>query len=224
MADTLTTPYLIDAENPWPGLAWFGESAAEFFNGRRREVAELRRLVADEPLTVLFGRSGLGKTSLLKAGLFPVLRQSRFLPVYLRIDFTQTAADTPPLIEQLFSAFTRACAEVGAEAPPRAPAESLWEDLHRSGLKVWSPQQMPLVPVFVLDQFEEVCTLGEAHPAAVARLREDLAESRREPHPGRHRTTARVGGRRRGVVASGAALPVPLVLPRGFRHGVRTLA
>ena len=31
--------------------------------------------VLDAPVTVLYGRSGLGKTSLLRAGLFPLLRE-----------------------------------------------------------------------------------------------------------------------------------------------------
>jgi len=39
-------PYQLDAENPWPGLAWFDESAAQFFNGREREIAELKRKLA----------------------------------------------------------------------------------------------------------------------------------------------------------------------------------
>ena len=96
--DSSSAPYRLDPENPWPGLAWFDESAAQFFNGRRREIAELKRLVLDAPLTVLFGRSGLGKTSLLTAGLFPSLRQANFVPVYLRFDFTPPrGGDSPPL-------------------------------------------------------------------------------------------------------------------------------
>ncbi|MGH8612888.1 MAG: hypothetical protein ACREYF_12925, partial [Gammaproteobacteria bacterium] len=57
----------IDEQNPWPGLGAFDEVAQRFFNGRRHEAAELRRLVLHAPLTVVFGASGLGKTSLLQA-------------------------------------------------------------------------------------------------------------------------------------------------------------
>jgi WD40 repeat protein len=174
--DTPSTSYQLDSENPWPGLAWFDESAASFFNGRRREIAELKRLVTDAPLTVLFGRSGLGKTSLLKAGLFPSLRPANFLPVYVRFDFTTPrAGDAPPLVAQLMAAFTDACASIGADAPPR-DGETLWEYLHRADGKVWSAHNEPLVPVFVIDQFEEVFTLGPTNLAAVTRLREDLAD------------------------------------------------
>ena len=53
----------IDAQNPWPGLSAFDEPAQRFFNGRDAESAELLRLVGQASLTVLFGKSGLGKTS-----------------------------------------------------------------------------------------------------------------------------------------------------------------
>ena len=177
--DSAAKPAHLDADNPWPGLAWFDESAAAFFNGRQREIAELKRLLLQAPLAVLFGRSGLGKTSLLKAGLFPELRRSGMLPVYTRFDFaagTGAAGGELPLVEQLASSFAAAAAAVKAEAPPRAPGESLWEYLHRSDFQLWSGQNQPLMPVFVIDQFEEVFTLGAARPAAVARLREDLAD------------------------------------------------
>ena len=64
----------LSRDNPWPGLDPFDETDREYFHGRAAESGELLRLVRREPLTVVFGRSGLGKTSLLKAGLFPLLR------------------------------------------------------------------------------------------------------------------------------------------------------
>lgn len=179
MADIADTSYRLDRDNPWPGLAWFDETAEEFFNGRSREIAELKRLVSDAPLTVLFGRSGLGKTSLLKAGLFPALRRANFLPVYVRVRYGHAGElGAPPLIEQLYSALVDACQseKAGADAPPRTPGDSLWEYLHRTDTKIWSRQNQKLVPVFVLDQFEEVFTLGQTVPLAVQRLREDLAD------------------------------------------------
>src|ERR1700746_950451 len=71
----------IDEQNPWPGLSAFDETAERFFKGRAGEISELRRLVLNSSLTVLFGASGLGKTSLIQAGLFPQSRKQHFLPV-----------------------------------------------------------------------------------------------------------------------------------------------
>jgi hypothetical protein len=57
----------LSRDDPWPGLDPFYETDREYFHGRSAESDELLRLVRRELLTVLFGRSGLGKTSLLGA-------------------------------------------------------------------------------------------------------------------------------------------------------------
>ena len=61
-------------------------------------------------LTVLFGQSGLGKTSLLRAGLVPRLRGEAFCPVYVRIDYS---ADSPTPSEQIKQAIFKATADAG---------------------------------------------------------------------------------------------------------------
>lgn len=169
----------IDRDNPWPGLASYDEAAQAWFSGRDAEIVELVRRIADEPVTVLFGKSGLGKSSLLKAGVFPVLRQRGLLPVPLRLLFGADAIDPmEQLAGALFSAFT---AE-SIDHPPRVDGEPLWDYLHRDGLRFWTPKVRPVQPVFVLDQFEEVFTLGRrAGGGVVDALRDrlaDLAENR----------------------------------------------
>ncbi|AMY10833.1 putative protein containing caspase domain protein [Luteitalea pratensis] len=163
----------IDEDNPWPGLGSFDEAAERFFNGRQIESAELRRLVLGAPLTVLFGASGLGKTSLLHAGLFPALRKEHYLPIYIRLDVRDESA---PLIEQVKLALLAQFRQRRIDAPGIAPDESLWTYLHRPGLELWSEQNQLLSPVLVLDQFEEVFTLGAENPTGIGRLRVDLAD------------------------------------------------
>jgi WD40 repeat protein len=167
-----TAPLAIDEENPWPGLSAFDESAERFFNGRREESAALRRLVMQAPLTVLFGASGLGKTSLIQAGLFPLLRRD-VLPVYVRLDPRDRDA---ALIEQVKAALAAEISKRGVDAPECPVGQSLWEYLHRTGLEFWNRQNQLLTPLFVFDQFEEVFTLGAANADAVSRLRVDLAD------------------------------------------------
>src|SRR3954452_128778 len=149
----------LDRDNPWPGLESFEENARDYFHGREAEAEDLLRRVTDAPLTVLFGKSGLGKTSLLKAGLFPRLRAAGMLPIYARFGFAAHAGDEIPLAEQLATAFLQACRLANAEAPPRGTGQSFWEYLHHTDFKLWSSQNQPLMPVFVVDQFEEVFTL-----------------------------------------------------------------
>ncbi|NML18463.1 S1 family peptidase [Azohydromonas caseinilytica] len=163
----------IDAQNPWPGLNAFDEKAARFFNGRNAESAELARLVSQAPLTVLYGKSGLGKTSLLQAGLFPRLRAQGCFPVYVRL---AVHAREGELIEQIAAALFRETRQHDIDVTPRGLKVSLWERLHQRRFALWSPTNQPLVPLFVIDQFEEVFTLGAANAPRIKQLRIDLAD------------------------------------------------
>ncbi|MEU9454884.1 hypothetical protein [Streptomyces sp. NPDC048277] len=64
-----------DASPPYRGLARFEPGDRGLFFGRERMLAELERLVGEHRLAVLFGASGSGKSSLLRAGLIPRLRE-----------------------------------------------------------------------------------------------------------------------------------------------------
>src|SRR5688572_13687743 len=91
--DAPAPPRTLSVDHPWPGLAAFGEQDHAYFFGRTREADELHRLVVRERLTVLFGLSGLGKSSLLHAGLFPIVRREDIFPVSVRLDFTPDRPD-----------------------------------------------------------------------------------------------------------------------------------
>src|SRR3569833_2715363 len=94
----------VDEGIPWLGLASFTEESRAYFYGRVVEVAELARRVQRKLLTVLFGQSGLGKTSILRAGLVPRLRGQGYCPVYDRIDYSREA---PEPAEQIKLAIRR---------------------------------------------------------------------------------------------------------------------
>ena len=170
-AATATTQ--LDRENPWPGLDSFEENARAFFHGRDREAEELLDHVLDAPVTVLYGRSGLGKTSLLRAGLFPLLRERHFLPVYVRFELKPGAA---PLSRQLHQSVHDSIRADAPDAMLPSDEESLWEYLHRADFELWSARNYPLTPVIVLDQFEELFTLGERVPDLVREFRNDLGD------------------------------------------------
>lgn len=69
------------------GLAYFEDTPldARRFAGRAGDVAEVAARIQTQRVLVLYGRSGLGKTSLLLAGVFPRLREAGFVPVYVRV-------------------------------------------------------------------------------------------------------------------------------------------
>jgi WD40 repeat protein/DNA-binding winged helix-turn-helix (wHTH) protein len=57
--------------NPYPGLSAFTEANAAHFFGRETEVAALWRKISSRRLLAVVGPSGIGKTSLLRAGVVP---------------------------------------------------------------------------------------------------------------------------------------------------------
>src|SRR5262245_38091079 len=65
---------------PWPGPKPYEEGDWELFFGRDRDVDAITQKLATEQLTVLLGASGSGKTSLIRAGLVPLLRNRRYHP------------------------------------------------------------------------------------------------------------------------------------------------
>lgn len=175
------TARLLDEENPWPGLAAFRDGDEAFFKGRDEEIEDLRRTVQSQRLSVLFGASGLGKTSLLRAGLFPALRSRDELPVYIRLDF---GSEPAVLSEQVFVEARAEAVARSIEAPPRLPQESLWEYLHRRDVAFWNGRNRLLLPVLVFDQFEEVFSRGLDNPSWLPFVRgfldelSDIAEGR----------------------------------------------
>lgn len=75
--------------NPWPGLAAYKDpqqsGTKRLFCGRDKESFEMTRMIDDNIFTTLYGKSGNGKTSLLNAGVFPLLRKMQYVPVSLRL-------------------------------------------------------------------------------------------------------------------------------------------
>lgn len=159
----------LSKQNPWPGLRAFGENDRDYFFGRDREAAELFGLVQRSPVVVLYGQSGLGKTSLLQAGLFPRLKTLDFFPVRVRFDHGD---DAPPLAQQIGAAVAEELDRLQIKGPRPVRGETLWEYFHRRDVDYWGPRNRLLTPVVVLDQFEEIFTLGHRSEKSNARVSE----------------------------------------------------
>ena len=76
--------------NPWAGLSSYQDPKYTDnplkFSGREDDIYDLTRMVMKNIFVTLYGKSGIGKTSLLNAGVFPSLREAGFLPVSLRLN------------------------------------------------------------------------------------------------------------------------------------------
>ncbi len=165
----------VDEQHPWIGLASFTEESRPYFHGREEEIAELARRVQRKLLTVLFGQSGLGKTSILRAGLVPRLRGQGYCPVYVRVDY---AADAPEPAEQIKRAIAQTASGSGewTQAGVASAGETLWEFLHHRDDLLKDEQGATLIPLLIFDQFEEVFTLAQSDEAGRSRAARFLAQ------------------------------------------------
>jgi hypothetical protein len=174
---------MVDDKNPWLGLASFTEETRAYFYGRDEEVSELARRVQRKLLTVLFGQSGLGKTSILRAGLVPKLRGQGYCPVYVRIDY---APGTPEPADQIKLAIAATARRAGEWTAPgvAVAGESLWEFLHHRDDVLQDESGTTLIPLLIFDQFEEIFTLAQTDDFGRARAQRfitdlaDLVENR----------------------------------------------
>ena len=167
------TKIMVDDEHPWPGLASFREQDAHFFKGRESDIETLHSLVNRERLSILFGISGLGKSSLLQAGLLPRLHQDNIFPVTIRLDFGETAIS---LCEQVFATIAQQVQEENIEAPLHREDETLWEYFHRKDAAFWGARNRIAIPLLCFDQFEEIFTLGREDHKKNAELQQFIIE------------------------------------------------
>jgi len=165
----------VDEQHPWLGLVSYTEETRGFFHGREEEAAELSRRVQRKLLTILFGQSGLGKTSILQAGLVPRLRPEGFCPVYVRLDYDPAS---PPPSEQIKRAVFRATAAAGSwtQSGSAVTGETLWEFLHHRDDVLKDANGRTLIPILIFDQFEEIFTLAQSDDAGRRRAQEFLAD------------------------------------------------
>jgi len=73
--DLPPAPELNKENNPYRGLESFDEAHTKLFFGREQRTEELVQQVSERSLTIVVGASGTGKSSLVKAGVLPRLRQ-----------------------------------------------------------------------------------------------------------------------------------------------------
>jgi len=152
-------------DSPFRGPRSFGDSEADraFFCGRDEDADQLASQVIVSPLTVLFGRSLLGKTSLIYAGVLHRLRSQRCFPVVTRFTWvSDDEAPTPEMHSGLLTGdiTTRLIRQVRLAAADAGVTISGGEDFH----DLWSyfsftrfaKDDQSLRPVLIIDQFEEL--------------------------------------------------------------------
>jgi hypothetical protein len=147
---------------PFRGLTPFEEAHAGYFFGREQITAQLADSVKRSPFCAVVGASGIGKTSLLQAGLIPHLRQVKAAED-VTWDIRQVTPDSNPL-QRLAEAFIDPSAEGIERADQLRRAESFLQaggpglaQLVRATLNRSQTSHLPHQRLLlVIDQFERV--------------------------------------------------------------------
>ncbi|MDD1757106.1 MAG: DUF4062 domain-containing protein [Methanotrichaceae archaeon] len=66
------------------GMEFIASEYRDYLIGREKDVKKLFPLLDDNPIVLLLGDSGVGKTSLIHAGLIPKIIERGFRPIYTR--------------------------------------------------------------------------------------------------------------------------------------------
>jgi tetratricopeptide (TPR) repeat protein len=108
-------------------------------------------MVLAEQLVVLFAKSGIGKTSLINAGIIQQLRKRGYIPFKVRLNDPMTNP-----VQMLYDQIKQTVSNTDVEFSPGSE-NSLWQFFKTA--EFWSNEDQLLTPVLILDQFEELFTL-----------------------------------------------------------------
>ncbi len=148
--------------SPFPGLKSFEKRHEKVYFGRAREVAEVIKRMAAQRLQVIVGASGSGKSSLVKAGVLPKLRDNALPPSARWHQVTMRPASAPfaalhAALQEVFPPALVDSAETLAQAP---------ENLHRMLARHAKGEET----ILFIDQFEELFTSAKADADAFIAL------------------------------------------------------
>lgn len=165
----------------YPGPKPFSVGQSHLFYGRETEAQQLRRQVEENQLTVLYGRSGYGKSSLLNAAVLPELETQGYHVINVRQGAWTLESTNTPL---------RSTVQAIAEHPENLRETVLdklvpWDNSLWYYTKTFAINTQKTKLLFVFDQFEELFT----YPIKDIDLYENaLAELLKTSLPQRYRT------------------------------------
>jgi hypothetical protein len=144
---------------PYLGPQPFQREHGSVFFGRLGELQQLHTMVLSNPVVLLYAASGAGKTSLLNAGLIPLLEKQddfQVLPI-ARVTSPEPDGDAPleanPYVRGVLSSWLPE-GEIPLQAPDLTLADFLDRQVHPEAPEGWAAPRL-----LVIDQLEEVFTL-----------------------------------------------------------------
>lgn len=163
--------------NPFKGPQPY--SFKDSIPGRQKEIDDLYDYINHCTLTLLYSKSGVGKTSILQAGIVPELEKSiefcpAFIPIYIRFNSISlfTIDHIKSLITETIQRYQTEhedkC-EISYNCKEANDSQSLFEFLYTLELNGQEKKSnltkddklntFPIIPVLIFDQFEEIFTI-----------------------------------------------------------------
>lgn len=151
--------------NAYRGTLPFGDTKVDqaLFCGRDAEIEQFSSQIAASPIVLLFSRSGLGKTSLVNAGVVPALRQRGYLPIVVRLAAGEFYTQEPRLdndgrvtgdiASNLLDQIEHCAAAAGVEIKGEKDRSGLWAFFSSARFHA---RDRGIRPVLIIDQFEEL--------------------------------------------------------------------
>ena len=146
--------------NPWKGLDSYSYSDNSIFYGRTNETDALVDTILNNRFTILYGPSGVGKSSLLNAGIRPKLAESN----YFIVDVSMRQFDLKlnlSISAQILSRVKECAINDQIDITPLSKngekgfyEDSLWYFFHTN--EFWSSKNELLTPIIIIDQFEDI--------------------------------------------------------------------
>lgn len=146
-------------DNPWRGLAPYTEpkegEKVFAFCGRSKATGELTSMIHNNLFVTLYGKTGIGKTSLLQAGVFPYLRSRQFFPISIRLGQLPKEDDLAGfVISEIRSAIGQEYIQSNCKELDLLDENCLW--LYFSSTRFFDKKGQSIFPVLVFDQLEEI--------------------------------------------------------------------
>ncbi len=158
----------ITEQRPYRGMQKFSEEHKNLFFGRTKPIDEIFDLLRNNILTVIFGKSGIGKSSLLNAGLLPKLRENFYLPVLIRIPFSDPGIDPLAYTQSAIEAEIKKYIYKDFKYPENTTLWQFFREANYTGGAV--------IPVLIFDQFEEYFNFGKEYKQRAEKFIKELSD------------------------------------------------
>ena len=163
--------------NIFKGVSPYTEEDVKIFEGRSKETKSLEYLVIHNDFSVCYAESGEGKTSLINAGLIPMLRKEKMFPIHIFFNDNDFNIENPSVNYFDNIVFTKISEKISQAKIPYSnnrrttqkqsveyknlewtntnTSKTLGERLRTESI---TNGEEKLFPILIFDQFEEVFT------------------------------------------------------------------